>query len=105
MNETLYRVVDDQLYQVKSDGNHIHKGVITGSERVIMEDDGDNLVIVSDRVYVFTESTDTFQENTNVNLVNVLSVTIINNQFIYTTEELSLWLNRGFLLMFLGWMR
>lgn len=89
MNSTAYRVVDNSLYRVDSSGSHAQKGFITGSDRCIFANDGDNLVIVSDKVYVYTASTNTFQENTNVNLVGVISVGIINNQFIYTTPDLS----------------
>ena len=89
MAEVLYRVVDNTLYSVNTLGRHTSLGTVTGSNRCIFADDGDNLVIISDKVYVYTKSTDTFKENENVNLVNVLSVTIINNQFIYTTPDLS----------------
>lgn len=89
MNEVLYRVVDNNLYEVNSSGEHFVKGSVTGSDRCIFADDGDNLVIVSDKVYIYTKSSDTFKENTNVNLVNVLSVGVINSQFIYTTPDLS----------------
>ncbi len=89
MSEILYRVVDAVLYEVNSGGVHFPKGEITGSDRCIFANDGDNLVIISDKVYVYTKSTDVLQENTNVNLVGVISVTSINNQFIYTTPDLS----------------
>ena len=89
MNEVQYRIVGDRFYKVDKQGLHTQHGVVTGEDRCIMANDGDNLVIVSDKVYVWTESTSTFQENTNVNLVDVLSVTIINNQFIYTTADIS----------------
>lgn len=89
MAEVLYRVVDNSLYQVGSSGEHIQRGFVSGSDRVIMEDDGENLVIVSDKVFVYSSFDNSFQENTNVNLVDVLSVTVINNQFIYTTPKLS----------------
>lgn len=89
MNEILYRVVDDVLYQVSSAGAHSNKGTVTGGGRCIFADDGENLVIVSDKVYVYNAATNIFKENTNVNLKDVLSVTFINNQFIYTTAELS----------------
>ena len=89
MNEVAYRVVGNSLYEVDPSGSHTQRGFVTGDDRVIMEDDGENLVIVSDKVYVYSSFTNTFQENTNVNLKNVLSVTIINNQFIYTTPDLS----------------
>lgn len=89
MNEVQYRIVSDRFYRVDKAGNHLQLGTVTGGDRCIMADDGDNLVIVSDKIYVWTDSTATFQENTNANLKGVLSVTIINNQFIYTTAELS----------------
>lgn len=89
MNEVAYRVVDETLYQVGASGEHIQRGRIEGKNRVIMDNDGDNLVIVADRVYVYTASDNAFVENTNENLVDVLSVTVINSQFIYTTSSLS----------------
>ena len=89
MVEVLYRVVDNTLYQVDANGVHKSKGTVTGGARCIFADDGENLVIVSDLVYVYNSFTDTFSQNTNVNLVDVLSVTFINNQFIYTTKTLS----------------
>lgn len=89
MAEVMYRVVDNSLYSVNKAGTHTLLGEITGDDRCIFADDGDNLVIISDKVYVYTASTTTLKENDNVNLVNVLSVTVINNQFIYTTPDLS----------------
>lgn len=89
MSEVAYRVVGGALYEIDKQGVHFVKGVITGDDRCIFANDGDNLVIVSDKVYVYTKSTNVLQENTNVNLVDVLSVTFINNQFIYTTADLS----------------
>lgn len=89
MNRSAYRVCGSSLYKVDSSGSHSQKGFITGDDRCIFADDGDNLVIISDKVYVYTDSTGSFQENTNVNLIGVISVGIINNQFIYTTPDLS----------------
>ena len=89
MAEILFRVVGDNLYRVAQNGDHTLLGVVEGTRRCIFADDGENLVIVADKVYVYNSFTDTFSENTNVNLVAVLSVTIINNQFIYTTAKLS----------------
>jgi len=89
MNEIVYRVVGGSLYEVLSDGTHIGVSPITGEGRVIMDDDGDNLVIVSDKVYIYTASSRAAKVNNNVNLVGVTSVTVINSQFIYTTPKLS----------------
>lgn len=89
MNEIQYRVVSQKLFQVDRFGNHTEKGVVPGFGRCIFADDGENLVIVSDSVWVYNVVTDVFKENLNVNLENVLSVTFINSQFIYTTADLS----------------
>ena len=90
MNSVAYRIVGNTLYSIDSFGAHTDRGVIDGVNRCIMSDDGENLVIVADtKVYVYNSFSETLVINTNINLVNVLSVTIINNQFIYTTENLS----------------
>lgn len=93
MDEIMFRVVDDTLYSVDSLGVHTVAGngaiKIGGVDRCIFADDGDHLVIVADQVYVYTKSIDSLIVNTNVNLVNVLSVTYIKSQFIYTTADLS----------------
>lgn len=89
MNEVLYRVCGTKLYEVSSAGVHTEKGSVSGSGRCILTNDGDNLVIVSDAVYIYTKSTNTFVINTNVNLTNVLSATFLNSKIIYTTSELS----------------
>lgn len=89
MNEIQYRVVSQKLFQVDRTGNHTEKGVIPGFGRCIFADDGENLVIVADSVWVYNVDTDVFEENLNVNLENVISVTFINRQFIYTTPDLS----------------
>lgn len=89
MDEIVYRVVDEILYKVDKTGNHENKGRVTGNDRVIMADDGDNLIIVSDKVYRYIATEDKFTLVVNVNLTDVLSVTVINGQFIYTTKDLS----------------
>jgi hypothetical protein len=89
MNEVQYRVVDKSLYEVSPTGIHTNKGGIVGSGRCIFADDGENLAIISDAVYIYNSFTGVLSENTNGNLQGVLSVDIINNQFIYTTENLS----------------
>ena len=56
MNELLFRVVDNTLYSVPFLGAIKSLGEVTGDGRCIFEDDGDNLVIISDKVYVYTKS-------------------------------------------------
>lgn len=89
MNEVLFRVVGNTLYKVDDVNNPVSLGTVTGSNRCIFDDDGDNIVVISDRIWVYTNSTNTFKENTNVNLKNIKSVTYLNSQFIYTSEDLS----------------
>ena len=93
MNEVMYRVVDNKLYSV--DKNYAHTLLNTGSikvggtSRCIFADDGENLVIVSDKVYVYNSTTNNFSANNNVNLKGVISVDFIKSQFIYTTPDLT----------------
>lgn len=89
MDEVLFRVVGSTLFKVQDTSNPIAIGTVTGSIRCIFADDGDNLVIISDRIWVYTNSTNTFKENNNVNLVNIISVTFINSIFIYTSKLFS----------------
>lgn len=89
MSEVQYKVVDNTLYSVDAAGAHTSRGAVSGSGRCIFEGDGTNLVIVSDKVFVYNATTTVFSENTNVNLVGTQSVTIINNQFLYTTPALT----------------
>lgn len=89
MKEVMYRVVDNSLYEVDQSGSHLQRGFITGDDRCIFANDGENLVIVSDKIYVYNSFTGIFSENTNSNLVGTISVTIINNQFIYTRRDFS----------------
>ena len=95
MKEVQFKVIDNTLYQVDSVGVHTSKGEITGNDRCIFADDGENLVIIADVVFVYNSFNDTLVINTNVNLVNVLSVTIINNQFIYTLPTISFMADPG----------
>jgi hypothetical protein len=89
MNEIQYRVLDNNLYEVDAAGVHVARGLVTGTERCIFTDDGTNLIIVSDLIYVYNSFTGSFTENTNVNLVGTISATFINSQIIYTTPDLS----------------
>ena len=90
MNELLFRVVGEKLFKVNALGGHVELGDVPGVERCIFTDDGENLVIVTEgKVYNWNDITDTFTVNTNINLVDVLAATVINNQIIYTTANLS----------------
>lgn len=89
MAEVIYRVIDENLYRVKENGIHTQLGIVTGEDRCIFADDGENLVIVSDLIYVYNSFTNTFSQNTNSNLIGTISVTILNNQFIYTGTKFS----------------
>jgi len=89
MAEVEFRVIGNNLYRVDFAGNHTQLGEVSGSGRCIFADDGENLVIVSNKVFVYSSFTNTFSENTNVNLTGTIAVTILNNQFIYTTAKFS----------------
>jgi hypothetical protein len=87
MAEVGYRVLRDRLYSVSSIGNHTEIGTIPGVERCIFANDGENLFINTDQnVYWYNGST--VVQVTDSNIVNSKSVTYINNQFIYSQDQL-----------------
>ncbi|MGB0943136.1 MAG: hypothetical protein ACPGUE_12070 [Marinomonas sp.] len=89
MSGIAYTVVGESLYSFDASGISTFIGNVFGASRCIFANDGSNLVIVADRVYLWDSFNGIFGAITNDNLVNVLSVTVINSQFIYTTPRLS----------------
>jgi len=89
MNEILYQVKGESLYEIDRLGVHTLRGVIPNTKRCIMADDGINLFIVVPGVSVWQYSTDTLSvtQVTDVNITGALSVDFINNQFLYTFAD------------------
>ena len=89
MNEILYQVKGASLYEIDRLGNHTLRGVIPGSKRCIMADDGINMFIVvpGEKVWQYSTDTNSVTEVTNVNITGALSVDFLNNFFIYTFAD------------------
>jgi hypothetical protein len=84
-----YRVAGTTLFEVESDGNHISRGTIPGSERCTFADDGRNMIICSAGVVQqYTQSTQALITVTDVNIVGSTAVTFLNNKFIYTNVDI-----------------
>ncbi len=97
MAESLYQVKGQKLFRIDKDGAHTDLGVISGSDRCIMANDGINLFIVSasSGVYQYSTSTNAITLVTDTNIVGAKSVAFINNQFIYTNDLFSVVSNVG----------
>lgn len=90
MAEILYQVKGTSLYEISTLGNHTLRGVIPGTGRAIIRDDGINMFIVTDlKVWKYSSDTNSVTEVTNVNITGAKSVDYFNNQFIYTKDRFS----------------
>lgn len=96
MAEILYQVKGTSLYEIDRLGNHTLRGVIPGTSRSIIADDGINMFIVADlKVWKYTTDTNLVTEVTDVNITGAKSVDFFNNQFIYTFDKFSTVSNVG----------
>ena len=97
MAEILYQVKGASLYEIDKFGTHTLRGIVPGSKRCIMADDGINMFIVvpDDKVWKYTTDTLAITEVTDVNITGALSVDFFNNQFIYTFADFSTVSNVG----------
>lgn len=95
MGETGYRVADQTLYSFDSSGTHTSIGTIPGTERCTFANDGVNLAITngSGKVYVYDGST--ISQVTDTDIDGAKAVTFINNQFVYTKDQLFIVSNVG----------
>jgi hypothetical protein len=96
MAEQLYQVKGQSLFRIASNGVHTSLGVVVGTDRCIMANDGINLFIVSNTgVYKYNSDDNAITIVTDVNIVGAKSVAFINNQFIYTNDLFSVISNVG----------
>jgi hypothetical protein len=87
MAGVVFRLVGTTLYSVTKAGTHTAVGTVAGSERAIFANDGINLFIVRDSsVYWYNGST--VVKVTDPDIDGSKAVTYINNQFIYTKDQL-----------------
>lgn len=90
MLEVAYRVVGGVLYEVATSGAHINRGLIPGTDRCIIADDGVYMYLVADGlVSQYSNETNLVVPVTDPDIVGAQSVTYINNQFAYTFPSLT----------------
>ena len=80
--EVGYRIVGNDLIRFDKDGIHTVVGQIPGNNRMILDSDGFNLVIVGDDGQFIFNGTEVVTI-TDTNLVGSTSVTFINSQMLY----------------------
>ncbi len=81
-----YRVVGSKLYSFTQYGVHTEIGAIGGNKRCIFANDGVNLIIVCESVYIYDGST--VSTISDVDIIGSTAVTFLNNQMIYTNDNL-----------------
>ena len=88
MNDVQYVVYGNTLSSVDSAGASTSRGTIVGESIVDFADNGDQMVIVTgSTAYMYTASTTTLAEISDVDLVDPTTVTYINNQFVFDNNS------------------
>lgn len=91
--EVGYRITGTSLYSFDKLGNHTligSTGDIPGVRRMILEDDGENLIIVGpDGQFIYDGST--IETLTDSNIVGSVAATFLNSQIIYTNASTGLY--------------
>lgn len=85
MSGEIFRVIDNALYVFQSNA-HRFIGFVPGTERCIFADDGTNLFFCSNKK-VFWYNGVSVTEVSDPDIIGVISVDILNNQIIYTSEN------------------
>jgi len=89
MQKRGYRITDNTLYEVMSDGSHVSRGFIPGDKRCTFGDDGRNMIICSDGVVQqYTQATSSLITVTDGDIVGSTAVSFLNNKFFYTNVDL-----------------
>lgn len=87
--EVGYRVTGTSLYSFDTSGNHTLIGTVPGSSRLIIDDDGENLIMTGvDGQFIYDGST--ISTITDLNIVGSTANGFINNQIIYTNPSTNL---------------
>ncbi len=80
-----YRIVGTTLYSFNSSGTHTTIGTIPGSNRMIMDDDGNNLIITGvDGQFIYDNSS--IEILTDSNIAGSTANTFLKNSIIYTND-------------------
>lgn len=83
--EVGFRITGTNLYSFDPSGNHTLIGTVPGSDRMIMDDDGNNLIITGvDGQFIYDKST--IEVLTDPNIVGSTANTFLKNSIIYTND-------------------
>lgn len=87
MNNEVYAVYGDKLYKLPNTLVVAELGTVAGSERVVMADNGTQLVIVADsNSYVYSRADNSFAEITSANFLTAASVTYVDGYFVFSQQ-------------------
>ncbi len=90
MNQVAYHVIGNRLVEVNSNGKQAELGNIPGTDRVIIDDDGESMFIVANGfVTEYNRILQTVTPVTDPDIVGAKSVTYINSQFAYTFDNVT----------------
>jgi len=90
MREVGYRVIGTDLYEISNTGTHTNRGDVPGTDRCIIASDGINMFLVANGIVSqYSSATNLVTAVTDVNIVGAISVDFINNQFVYTFPQLT----------------
>ena len=87
--EVGYRITGNNLNRFDSNGNHTVVGTIPGTNRMIMDDDGGNLIITGlDGQFSFDGTT--VSTITDSNIIGSTANTFLNSRIVYTNPNTNL---------------
>lgn len=90
MKEIAYQVKGNSLYVIDKFGNHTRLGFIPNTDRVIMSDDGINLIIITGGdTYIYSSDTNALKKSTII-VNGARSVDYLNDNFLFTFDEFTL---------------
>jgi hypothetical protein len=87
LNDVLYTVSGTELYEIDSNGNETLIGTIPGTNRIIADEDGTNLIIAVGDAKPYQYNGTTLSQGTDADLPNANSATFINSRMVYDTTQ------------------
>lgn len=84
--DELYAVTGNNLYKVSVNGTPTSIGVISGTNRVVMDDDGTNLVVAIGSNFPYNYNGTTLTQGSDPDLPHANSCIYINDRFIYDRD-------------------
>jgi hypothetical protein len=92
MYNELYVIYGDTLYHIDTGGTTTTIGIVEGTERVVIANNGTQMVIVSDeKTYYYTRTTSTFAQITDTSFLQATSVAYLDGYFVFTQYQTNQW--------------